>query len=205
MRIIQAEFIQSAVKNSQMPSDGRKEFMFCGRSNVGKSSFINALTNRKNLARTSQTPGKTQTLNIFLINNDFYFVDVPGYGYASVSKSMKAEFGRMIEEYVINRSELKKVFLLVDFRHAPSKDDCLMYEFLKYYDCNIVIVATKGDKVKKSQFAKQTKLIKETLKLGSTDKLIVTSSETKQGLEQVLEELESSLLEDNNNLEEVVK
>lgn len=193
MKVKQAEFITSGTKNLHLPTDSKPEFMFCGRSNVGKSSFINALLDRKSIARVSQRPGKTQTINVYMVNNELYFIDVPGYGYAAVSKSIKEEFGKMIEEYVINRTELKKAFLLVDFRHAPSKDDKLMYDFLKYCHVPLVIIATKQDKVKRSIHAKQIKLIKQTLGLTDEDRLIVTSSETKAGMENVLEEIEKSL------------
>lgn len=182
MEIKNAEFITSAVDLNGLPTDEKVEFMFCGRSNVGKSSFINMLTNRKSLARTSSNPGKTQTLNFFLINNDFYFVDVPGYGYARVSKSIKETFGRMIEDYVKNRENLKMVFLLVDFRHKPSEDDVLMYNFLKYYHLPVTIIATKSDKIKNSERAKCKAQIKETLNLADTDRFIITSSEKREGI-----------------------
>lgn len=182
MEIKNAEFVTSAVDLNGLPTDEKVEFMFCGRSNVGKSSFINMLTNRKALARTSSNPGKTQTLNFFLINNDFYFVDVPGYGYARVSKSIKETFGRMIEDYVKNRENLKMVFLLVDFRHKPSEDDVLMYNFLKYYHLPVTVIATKSDKIKNSERTKCKAQIKETLNLVDTDRFIITSSEKKEGI-----------------------
>ena len=185
MIIKSADFLISAVKVSGCPEGNLGEVMFCGRSNVGKSSFINMLVNRKNLARTSSNPGKTQTLNFFLINNEFYFVDVPGYGYAKVSKSVKETFGKMIEEYLTKREELKCVFLLVDFRHKPSEDDVLMYEFLKYYNKKVIVIATKSDKVKNSERRKNKELIKETLKLQDEDRLIITSSEKREGLGEV--------------------
>lgn len=190
MIIKKAEFVQSAVEISKMPADNRREYMFCGRSNVGKSSFINMITNRKSLARTSQKPGKTQTLNIYGINDDIYFIDVPGYGYAAVSKSIKETFGKMIEKYVINRQQLKKVFLLVDFRHEPTADDVTMYNFLQYYNHEIIIIATKGDKVKRSQYFKNLKMIKEKFGISVDGKVIVTSSETRMGVEEVLKELD---------------
>ena len=126
-----------AVRQSQYPTDNKAEFLLVGRSNVGKSSFINTLIERKNFARTSSKPGKTQTLNFYLVNNKFYLVDVPGYGYASVSKDKQKKFGLMIEEYLKNRTNLKHVFLLIDYRHKPTEDDVLMYEFLKYYNLEI--------------------------------------------------------------------
>lgn len=186
MLIKQAEFIKSSVDSNSLPPEDRLEFMFCGRSNVGKSSFINMLCNNYKLARTSSNPGKTQTLNFFLINKEFYFVDVPGYGYARVSKSIKETFGKMIEEYVTTRKALKMVFLLVDFRHKPTEDDCLMYEFLKYHKLPVTIIATKSDKIKNSERKKCKEAIINTLKLSSDDKFIITSSEKKEGLGLVL-------------------
>ena len=186
MLIKQAEFIKSSVDSNSLPPEDRLEFMFCGRSNVGKSSFINMLCNNYKLARTSSNPGKTQTLNFFLINKEFYFVDVPGYGYARVSKSIKETFGKMIEEYVTTRKALKMVFLLVDFRHKPTEDDCLMYEFLKYHKLPVTIIATKSDKIKNSERKKCKEAIMNTLKLSSEDKFIITSSEKKEGLGLVL-------------------
>ena len=186
MLIKQAEFIKSSVDSNSLPPEDRLEFMFCGRSNVGKSSFINMLCNNYKLARTSSNPGKTQTLNFFLINKEFYFVDVPGYGYARVSKSIKETFGKMIEEYVTTRKVLKMVFLLVDFRHKPTEDDCLMYEFLKYHKLPVTIIATKSDKIKNSERKKCKEAIINTLKLSSDDKFIITSSEKKEGLGLVL-------------------
>lgn len=189
MEIVKSEFIISAVNNKGINNEGLNEFMFCGRSNVGKSSFINALCNRKNLARTSQNPGKTQTLNIYLINDMFYFVDVPGYGYARVSKSMLDSFGKMIEDYLTKSEFLKCVFLLVDFRHTPSEDDLLMYNFLKYYNKKIVVIATKADKVKNKDRKSNKEAIIKKLNLTKKDTLIITSSETKEGLYLVKEEL----------------
>ena len=186
MLIKQAEFIKSSVDSNSLPPEDRLEFMFCGRSNVGKSSFINMLCNNYKLARTSSNPGKTQTLNFFLINKEFYFVDVPGYGYARVSKSIKETFGKMIEEYVTTRKALKMVFLLVDFRHKPTEDDCLMYEFLKYHKLPVTIIATKSDKIKNSERKKCKETIINTLKLSDDDKFIITSSEKKEGLGLVL-------------------
>ncbi|MCM1130513.1 MAG: ribosome biogenesis GTP-binding protein YihA/YsxC [Roseburia sp.] len=190
MVIKKAEFITSAVKNSGLPVHNEPEFMFCGRSNVGKSAFINALTNRKKLAKTSSNPGKTQTLNIYHINDRLYFIDVPGYGYANVSKSVKATFGKMIEEYIVGRENLKLVFLLIDFRHKPTVDDVTMYQFLKHYQKEVCIIGTKADKVKKSDYAKNKKLILDTLQLISTDTFLLTSSETKYGIPLVLEKID---------------
>ena len=165
MKITSAEFITSGTKIAHFPTDGLPEVLFCGRSNVGKSSFINALVNRKSLARTSSNPGKTQTVNFFLVNKNFYLVDVPGYGYAKVSKSMKESFGKMIEEYLMKRETLKRAFLLVDYRHEPTSDDCLMYEFLKAYNIKVCVIATKMDKLKNSELVKNKKAIYAKLNL----------------------------------------
>ena len=134
MKINSVELEISAVRRSQYPDDDLPEFLMIGRSNVGKSSFVNTLVNRKNIARTSARPGKTQTLNFYNVNDTFYLVDVPGYGYAAVNKEQQKKFGMMIEEYIKSRHELKRVFLLVDFRHKPTEDDLLMYNYLKYYN-----------------------------------------------------------------------
>lgn len=186
MEIKQAEFITSAVNTLQLPTEDAVEFMFCGRSNVGKSSFINMICNRKSLARTSSNPGKTQTLNLYLINKSFYFVDVPGYGYANVSKTVKATFGNMIENYIQNRTNLKMAFLLVDFRHKPTNDDVLMYNYLKHFNINVTVIATKADKVKNSERSKLKKIIIDALQLNDNDSLVITSSEKKEGLTEVL-------------------
>ena len=179
-----------AVRRSQYPIDNKNEFLLVGRSNVGKSSFINTLIERKNFARTSSKPGKTQTLNFYKVNDCFYLVDVPGYGYASVSKDTQKKFGLMIEEYLKERKNLKHVFLLIDYRHKPTEDDLLMYEFLKYYNLDITIVATKYDKVGNNSRIKQDKLIKDTLKLSSDDEVITFSTVTKKGRSEVLSIIE---------------
>lgn len=182
-----------AVRRSQYPVDNKTEFLLVGRSNVGKSSFINTLIERKNFARTSSKPGKTQTLNFYLVNNSFYLVDVPGYGYANVSKDKQKKFGLMIEEYLKNRSNLKHVFLLIDYRHKPTEDDVLMYEFLKYYNLDITIVATKYDKISKNNRIKQDKLIKDTLKFSEDDGFVTFSTITKKGRAEILDILESKI------------
>ncbi len=171
-----------AVRISQYPEDSKKEFLLVGRSNVGKSSFINTIIERKNMARTSSKPGRTQTLNFYLINDLFYLVDVPGYGYAKVSKQEHKKFGLMIEDYLKTRKNLSKVFMLVDYRHKPSEDDVLMYEYLKHYNKDVVVVATKFDKVKKSGREKQDKLIKDTLGI---ENFISFSTITKRGKEEI--------------------
>ncbi|MBS5862312.1 MAG: ribosome biogenesis GTP-binding protein YihA/YsxC [Firmicutes bacterium] len=181
-----------AVRRSQYPEDKKSEFLLVGRSNVGKSSFINTLIERKNFARTSSKPGKTQTLNFYLVNDAFYLVDVPGYGYASVSKDTQKKFGLMIEEYLKSRENLKHVFMLIDYRHKPTEDDVLMYEFLKYYNLDITIVATKYDKVSKNSRIKQDKLIKDTLKFDDNE-FITFSTVTKKGRSEVLSIIEEKI------------
>ena len=193
MKIDSVDLKNIAVRQSQYPSDSLPEFLLVGRSNVGKSSFINALIGRKNFARTSSKPGKTQTLNFYFVNEKFYLIDVPGYGYAKVDKVTSKKMGMMIEEYIKNREELKHVFLLIDYRHKPTEDDILMYNFLKYYNLKITIVATKYDKVTKNNRIKQDKLIVDTLKLGENENFIPFSTITKKGREDIYAVLESYL------------
>ena len=193
MKINSVDLKKLAVRVSQYPDDELPEFLLVGRSNVGKSSFINALINRKNYAHTSSTPGKTQTLNFYLINNDFYLVDVPGYGYASVDKDTQKKFGMMIEEYLKTRKELKRVFLLIDFRHKVPEDDILMYNFLKYYNIPVTIIATKYDKVNMSSRVKNEKMINNAFELKGNDNLVYFSSITKKGREEVYSLIENEL------------
>ncbi|TDL82118.1 ribosome biogenesis GTP-binding protein YihA/YsxC [Peribacillus frigoritolerans] len=181
MKVTSSEIVISAVKPEQYPDLELPEIALAGRSNVGKSSFINKLLNRKNLARTSSKPGKTQTLNFYIINEVLHFVDVPGYGYAKVSKSERDAWGKMIETYFTNRRQLCAAVLLVDLRHAPSKDDVMMYEFLKHYDIPTIVVATKADKIPKGKWQKHMKVVRETLNKDPDDPLICFSSETGQG------------------------
>lgn len=190
MDIKNAELEVIATRRSQYPENAKPEFLLVGRSNVGKSSFINTILSRKNLAHTSSRPGKTQTLNFYSVNNKFYLIDVPGYGYAQVDKKTQAKFGMMIEEYLEKRDQLKRVFMLVDFRHKPTEDDSLMYNFLKYYNVPVTIVATKADKVGGSKKDKCLKTILDTLDLVVGDDLIMFSSVTKLGVKEVLQKLE---------------
>lgn len=185
-----------ATRRSQYPDDLKPEFLLVGRSNVGKSSFINSILGRKNIAYTSSTPGKTQTLNFYKVNNSFYLIDVPGYGYAAVDKKTQAKFGMMIEEYLEKRHQLKRVFLLIDFRHKPMEDDLLMYNFLKYYNLPVTVIATKSDKISGGKKQKNLKLILETLDLVVGDDLIVFSSVTKLGVKDVLDKIESIISEE---------
>ncbi|MBR4618315.1 MAG: YihA family ribosome biogenesis GTP-binding protein [Bacilli bacterium] len=180
-----------ATRRSQYPLGDESEFLLVGRSNVGKSSFINTLLGRKNLAHTSSKPGKTQTLNFYKINDSFYLIDVPGYGYANVDKKTQSKFGMMIEEYLETRRQLKRVFLLVDFRIKPTEDDLLMYNFLKYYNLPVTIIATKSDKVGGSKKERCLKQIMDSFDLVVGDDIIVFSSVTKLGREEVLKKMKS--------------
>ena len=178
---------------SRLPENELPEFAFAGKSNVGKSSLINALMNRKSLARTSSQPGKTQTINFYLINQNMYYVDLPGYGYAKVSVEVKAKWGKMIERYLRSSKALKCVFLLIDIRHEPSANDRMMYDWIVGKRISSVIIATKLDKIKRSQTAKQVKLIRDTLGMGKDGVLIPFSAETKQGREEIWAYLEGYL------------
>ena len=191
MKINDVELFISAVRRSQYPAKGKPEFLLVGRSNVGKSSFINTIVNRKNLARVSATPGKTQTLNFYEVNKELYLVDVPGYGYALQGREQQKKFGMMIEEYLAKRDELKRVFMLIDFRHKPTEDDVLMYNFLKYYHIPVTIVATKVDKVKSSLKDANYKAITDTLDLVVGDDIVLFSSVTKLGREEILSRIEN--------------
>lgn len=190
MKINSVNLAISAVRRSQYPTDNKSEYLLIGRSNVGKSSFINSLVNRKNFARTSSRPGKTQTINFYEVNEDFYLVDAPGYGYAAVSKTKRKKFGLMIEDYIVHRKNLKQVFLLIDFRHRPTNDDILMYNYLKYYKIPVTIVATKCDKIGITMQQKQRNAILNDLDLVVGDDFIMFSSVTKIGKEEVLRKIE---------------
>ncbi len=192
MKIDTVELERIAVRQSQYPDANLPEFLLVGRSNVGKSSFINAVIARKNFAHTSSKPGKTQTLNFYLVNRAFYLIDVPGYGYANLAKDQSRKMGLMIEEYLKSRGNLSHVFLLIDYRHKPTEDDVLMYDFLKYYNVRTTVVATKYDKVNQSARAKQEKVIRDTLKLGN-EEVIFFSSLTKKGREEIYHIMESYL------------
>ena len=170
---------------SVIPDNDKPEIAFAGKSNVGKSSLINALMNRKSLARTSSQPGKTQTINFYNINDELYYVDLPGYGYASVSKEVKAKWGKLIERYLINSKQLQCVFLLVDIRHAPSTNDVEMYEWILANGFYPIIIATKLDKIKRSQVQKNVKIIKEKLNVEPGTIIIPFSAQTKQGRDEI--------------------
>lgn len=183
MKILDVKLSISAVRKSQFPTDNKNEFLLVGRSNVGKSSFINTMINRKNFARTSAKPGKTQTLNFYLINDYFYLVDAPGYGFANVNKKLKNKFGLIMEDYLENRENLKMVFMLVDFRHKPTDDDVMMYKYLKHYNIPVSVICTKLDKVSKNSVMKNKSIIMNTL--GMDEEPILFSVITKEGKQEV--------------------
>ena len=177
---------------STLPKNDKPEFAFAGKSNVGKSSLINGLLNRKSLARTSQKPGKTQTINFYNVNEELYFVDLPGYGYASVSEAVKVKWGKMVENYLKKSDCLKEVLLLIDIRHDPSRNDKDMYDWIVYNGYNPIIIATKADKIKRSQLQKQVKAIKEGLKVKAGTKIIPFSAVSKQGRDEIWEVIENA-------------
>lgn len=177
--------------SSAFPDNAFPEIAFAGKSNVGKSSLINALMNRKSLARTSSSPGKTQTINFYKINGNLYYVDLPGYGYAKVSEEIKAKWGKMIEKYLHTSKQLKAVFLLIDIRHEPSANDKLMYTWVKDQGFKPIIIATKLDKINRSQINKHIKILREGLELEKDTKIFLFSAMNKQGKEEILEEIES--------------
>ena len=184
-----SDILLSATNKSHYPQDDIPEVALAGRSNVGKSSFINTMLNRKNLARTSGKPGKTQLLNFFNIDDKLRFVDVPGYGYARVSKKEREKWGKMIEEYLTTRENLRAVVSLVDLRHEPSADDVQMYEFLKYYEIPVILVATKADKIPRGKWNKHESIIKKKLDFDKSDTFIIFSSVNKTGVEEAWESI----------------
>ena len=193
MKVTSSDIVISAVKPEQYPETMLPEFALAGRSNVGKSSFINKMLNRKGLARISSKPGKTQTLNFYLINGILHFVDVPGYGYAKVSKKEREAWGKMIETYITTREQLRAVILIVDLRHPPTADDRMMYGFLKHYEIPCIVIATKADKIPKGKWQKHLKVTKELLELEKNDHLVLFSSETGLGKDEVWSIIERSL------------
>ncbi|MFF2796108.1 MULTISPECIES: ribosome biogenesis GTP-binding protein YihA/YsxC [Lysinibacillus] len=193
MKVHNVEMVISAVRPDQYPEDGLPEFALAGRSNVGKSSFINRMIGRKALARISSKPGKTQTLNFYKIEEQLFFVDVPGYGYAKVSKTEREAWGKMIERYITGRNELKAVVQIVDLRHPPTADDRMMYDFLKHYNIPCIVIATKADKIPKGKWDKHKKIVKETLDMDKNDPLIVFSSEKGLGFEEAWRTIENKM------------
>lgn len=185
MEVNNASLAAVGVKLEQYPTDGKPEIAFAGKSNVGKSSLINGLLNRKALARTSSSPGKTRTINFYDVENTLYFVDLPGYGYAKAPKTEIQKWGKMIEDYLYQRETLKSIVLLIDIRHEPGTNDKMMYEWLKHYDYDIIIIATKADKIKRSQLQKHIAMIRKGLNMSADEKIIPFSSMTKQGKEEI--------------------
>lgn len=185
MLINTSEYLKSVVKVVDYPNPEMPQYLLMGRSNVGKSSFINALANRKKLAYTSSKPGKTQTLNFYLMNNSFMLVDAPGYGYAKTAKESRVDFGGLLENYLNSNANCKGIFLIIDIRHEPTEDDQLVYEFLKQFDLNLYIVATKVDKIGKSFIQRQTNMIKRCFNMNMSDKIYVFSAETKFKIEEI--------------------
>jgi GTP-binding protein len=181
---------------SKLPDNDLPEIAFAGKSNVGKSSLINGLLNRKSLARTSAQPGKTQTINFYNVNKNLYFVDLPGYGYAKVSVEIRAKWGKMIERYLHGSPQLKKVFLLIDIRHVPSENDCMMYDWIVDNGYEPVIICTKLDKIKRSQVQKNLKLIREKLDLVPGTTMIPFSAQTKQGRDEIWNLIEETLAQE---------
>lgn len=186
---------------SKLPENLFPEVAFAGKSNVGKSSLLNALVNRKSLARTSSQPGKTQTINFYNVNKSLYLVDLPGYGYASASKEIRESWGKMIERYLHTSKKLKQVFLLIDIRHEPSANDKMMYEWIKSQGYETTVIATKLDKIKRSQKDKQLKLIRETLGCEKDALLIPFSAETKQGREEIWEVIDDIVTRESTEAE----
>lgn len=193
MIVHNVELVISAVRPDQYPEDGLPEFALAGRSNVGKSSFINKMIGRKSMARISAKPGKTQTLNFYKIEEKLFYVDVPGYGYAKVAKTEREAWGLMIERYITDREPLKAVIQIVDLRHPPSRDDIAMYDFMKHYEIPCIIIATKADKIPKGKWDKHKKIVRDTLEMDKNDPLIVFSSETGLGKDAVWKEIESRM------------
>jgi len=186
---------------STLPDNLLPELAFAGKSNVGKSSLINSIMRRKNFARTSSQPGKTQTINFYNLNKEMYLVDLPGYGYANVSVSVKEKWGKMIEKYLRTSKQLKAVFLLIDIRHKPSENDCQMYDWVVSMGYAPIIICTKLDKINRSQIQKQVKLVRETLGAGKDVCMIPFSAETKQGLEEIYAKMESLVSPENEKEE----
>ena len=178
---------------SRLPENVLPEFAFAGKSNVGKSSMINALVNRKSFARTSSEPGKTQTINFYNVNKELYLVDLPGYGYAKTSMETREKWGKMIERYLHYSKMLKQVFLLVDIRHEPSQNDVNMYDWIKYQGFSPVVIATKSDKLNRSQLPRQVKLVRDTLGMEKEEILIPFSAENKQGRDEIWEVIKGAL------------
>jgi len=198
MKIIKSDLHAIAVEPKQYPQDGLPEIAFAGRSNVGKSSFINSMINRANLARTSGKPGKTRTINFYIINDSFRFVDLPGYGYAVASKKEKDRWGEIIEKYLKTRENLKEIILIVDIRHEPTAQDLMMYQWIKSFGYTGIVIATKTDKISKGNWQKHIKIIKEKLDIKDTNLIIPYSSEKKINIDKVWKVFEDVIVQDKN-------
>ncbi len=194
MKIIKSDLHAIAVGPKQYPQDELPEIAFAGRSNVGKSSFINSMINRTNLARTSGKPGKTRTINFYIINDSFRFVDLPGYGYAIASKSEKEKWGHIIEKYLVDRKNLREVILIVDIRHEPTEQDLMMYQWIKSFGYTGIVIATKADKISKGNWQKHIKIIKDKLEIKDANLIMPYSSEKKINKDKVWEKLEERLI-----------
>ncbi len=202
MKINKSDFVISAVRKKQYPADGLPEVAFVGRSNVGKSSLINTIINRKNLARTSGKPGKTQTINFYLINDKFHLVDLPGYGFAKVSRDIKEKWAEFIEEYLNDRPNLVGIIQLIDLRHPPTEDDLMMFQWLKHLGLPFLLVATKADKISRGQHLKHKKIIREKLMVNNED-IQLFSAEDKTGKEEVLKWISEHLAFEEVEVEDV--
>ncbi|MDD4342802.1 MAG: ribosome biogenesis GTP-binding protein YihA/YsxC [Eubacteriales bacterium] len=202
MKINKSDFVISAVRKKQYPADGLPEVAFVGRSNVGKSSLINTIINRKNLARTSGKPGKTQTINFYLINDNFHLVDLPGYGFAKVSRDIKEKWAEFIEEYLNDRPNLVGIIQLIDLRHPPTEDDLMMFDWLKHLGIPFLLVATKADKISRGQHLKHKKIIREKLMINNED-IQLFSAEDKTGKEEVLKWISGQLAFEEVEADEV--
>jgi GTP-binding protein len=202
MKINKSDFVISAVRKKQYPADGLPEVAFVGRSNVGKSSLINTIINRKNLARTSGKPGKTQTINFYLINDKFHLVDLPGYGFAKVSRDIKEKWAEFIEEYLNDRPNLVGIIQLIDLRHPPTEDDLMMFQWLKHLGLPFLLVATKADKISRGQHLKHKKIIREKLMVNNED-IQLFSAEDKTGKEEVLKWISEHLAFEEVEIDDV--
>ncbi|NLM04490.1 MAG: YihA family ribosome biogenesis GTP-binding protein [Clostridiales bacterium] len=195
MKIKSSDIVISAMSPSQYPDDLLPEIAFVGRSNVGKSSTLNALLGRKSLARVSSTPGKTRTINFFIVNDEFYFVDLPGYGYAKVSKKERESWGKVIETYLTSRKNLQEVILLVDIRHEPTNDDKIMYDWIKHYGYGKIVIATKSDKISRGKYQKHIKIIREKLEMDKDSKVIPVSSLKREGISESWDSIKRLFIE----------
>lgn len=197
IKIKSAEFITSAVRKNQYPETGHPEVAFVGRSNVGKSTLINAITNRRKLAKVSNTPGRTRLVNFFLINEEAMLVDLPGYGYAKISKTEKAAWGKIIEDYINGSPNLKRFVFLLDSRRKPTEDDIAMMDYFRYYGKDVVVIGTKLDKLKRNDIRKNEKVIIETLGLTENDQLMLYSSTSKENLHVVINRVFKDILQED--------